>query len=262
MAVQHRSPEPHLGQRGREVQRFGATKAVRATVDVGQAELASHIDHTVLQPDARRADIERACTVARDLGCAGLCINPIHVRMASQLLAGTPVKVVAVVGFPFGATYTAVKTLEAELAIRDGADELDMVLDIGRLIDGEADVVEADIASVVQAAAGRPVKVVLECGRLSDDQKRQAVEIAERAGATYVKTSTGFLGSGATVHDVTVLRQAARTVAIKATGGIRFYEDAVALLDAGASRLGTSRTEAVLASQARQAPDRRRLPDG
>lgn len=188
--------------------------------------------------------------VARDLGCAGLCINPIHVRTASRLLAGTPVKVVAVVGFPFGATYTAVKVLETELAVRDGADELDMVLDIGRLIDGETDIVEADISSVVGAAAGRPVKVIVECGLLSDDQKRQAVGIAERAGASFVKTSTGFLGSGATVHDVTVLRHAAHDVAIKATGGIRFYEDAITLLDAGASRLGTSRTEAVLASRA------------
>jgi deoxyribose-phosphate aldolase len=223
----------------------------RVRLDPDQAELASYIDHTVLKPDARRADIERACTVARDLGCAGLCINPIHVRMASRLLAGIPVRVVAVVGFPFGATYTAVKALESELAIRDGADELDMVLDIGRLIDGETDLVEADIEAVVQAADGRPVKVVLECGLLSDDQKRQAVGIAERAGATYVKTATGFLGSGATVHDVTVLRQAARTVTIKATGGIRFYEDAVALLDAGATRLGTSRTEAVLGSRVR-----------
>ena len=216
-----------------------------------QRGLASHIDHTVLQPDARRVDVERACLLARDLGCAGLCVNPIHVRTASQLLVGSPVKVVAVIGFPSGATYTAVKALEACLAVRDGADELDMVLDLGRLIDGETDVVEADIRSVVQAADGRPVKVILECGLLSDDQKRRAVNIADRAGAAFVKTSTGFLGSGATVHDVTVLRQAARAVAIKATGGIRFYEDAVALLDAGASRLGTSRTEAVLSSRVR-----------
>ena len=227
-----------------------ATRSLQASRVSSRHDLASRIDHTVLHPDARRADVERACMVARDLGCAGLCINPIHVRMASRLLAGTPVKVVAVVGFPFGATYTAAKVLETELAVQDGADELDMVLDIGRLIDGETGNVEADIRSVVQAAGGRPVKVVLECGLLSDDQKREAVRTAERAGATFVKTSTGFLGSGATVHDVTVLRQAARAVKIKATGGIRFYEDAVALLDAGASRLGTSRTEAVLASRA------------
>lgn len=214
------------------------------------SDLANHIDHTVLRPDARRADIERACRVARELGCAGVCINPIHVALASSLLEGSSVKVVAVIGFPFGATYTAVKSLEAEAAVRDGADELDTVLAIGALKDGEFDVVQTDIEAVVRSAAGRPVKVVLECGLLNDDEKRQAVQIAARAGAAFVKTSTGFLGSGATVHDVTVLRQAAGgAVAVKATGGIRFFEDAVALLEAGASRLGTSATEAVLASR-------------
>lgn len=213
--------------------------------------LAAHIDHTVLRPEARRADIERACAVARELGCAGLCINPVHVALASRLLEGASVKVVAVVGFPFGATYTAVKALEADLAVRDGADELDMVLAIGWLKDGELEAVETDIAAVVHAAAGRPVKVVLECGLLTDDEKRQAVSIAAKAGAAFVKTSTGFLGSGATIHDVTLLRQAAgsTSIAIKATGGIRLFEDAVALLEAGASRLGTSRTETVLASR-------------
>lgn len=214
------------------------------------SDLANHIDHTVLRPDARRADIERACRVARELGCAGVCLNPIHVALASSLLKGSSVKVVAVIGFPFGATYTAVKSLETEAAVRDGADELDTVLAIGALKDREFDVVEADIEAVVHSAAGRPVKVVLECGLLTDDEKRQAVHIAARAGAAFVKTSTGFLGSGATVHDVTVLRQAAGgAVAVKATGGIRFFEDAVALLEAGASRLGTSATEAVLASR-------------
>lgn len=213
-------------------------------------ELASHIDHTVLRPDARRADVERACQVALELGCAGVCINPIQVVLASRLLRGSSVKVVAVIGFPFGATYTAVKALETELAVRDGAEELDMVLAIGQLKGGDLEFVETDIAAVVRAAAGRPVKVILECGLLSDIQKRDAAEIAVRAGASFVKTSTGFLGSGATVHDVTLLHQAVGTrLAIKATGGIRFFEDAVALLEAGASRLGASRTEAVLASR-------------
>jgi deoxyribose-phosphate aldolase len=157
---------------------------------------------------------------------------------------------VAVIGFPFGATYTAVKALETELAVRDGADELDMVLAIGQPKSGDLEFVETDIAAVVRAAAGRPVKVILECGLLSDIQKRDAAEIAVRAGASFVKTSTGFLGSGATVHDVTLLHQAVGTrLAIKATGGIRFFEDAAALLEAGASRLGASRTEAVLASR-------------
>lgn len=214
------------------------------------AELASHIDHTVLRPDARQVDVERACQVARELGCAGVCLNPIHVALASRLLRGSPVLVVGVVGFPFGATYTAVKVLETDLAVQDGADEIDMVLAIGQLKDEKFDLVESDIAAVVHAAGGRPVKVILECGLLSDAQKQRGAEIAVKAGAAFVKTSTGFLGSGATVHDVTLLHEAVGTmVSIKATGGIRFFEDAVALLEAGASRLGASRTEAILASR-------------
>ena len=214
------------------------------------ADVASHIDHTVLKPDAGRADIERACDVARQFGCAGVCVNPIHVALASRLLEGSSVLVVGVVGFPFGATHTAVKVLETELAIRDGADEVDMVIAIGQLRDGQLESVEADIAAVVRAAAGRPVKAILECGLLSDAEKRDGAEIAAKAGAAFVKTSTGFLGSGATIHDVTLLYQAVgTTLSVKATGGIRFLEDAVALLEAGASRLGASRTETILASR-------------
>jgi deoxyribose-phosphate aldolase len=214
--------------------------------------LARHIDHTMLRPDARRADIERVCREAVEFGCATVCVNPIWVALAGELLAGSPVKVVAVIGFPFGATHTATKVLETELAIRDGADEIDMVLAIGQLKDGDASFVVADIAAVVDASAGRAVKVVLECGLLSDDEKRRAVELSATAGAAFVKTATGFLGSGATIHDVRLLHRAAGSrLAVKATGGIRFFEDAVALLDAGASRLGTSHTQAVLASQDR-----------
>lgn len=214
------------------------------------ASMAELIDHTVLRPEAVAADIERACRVAIQLGCAGVCINPINVPLARSLLKGSAVKVVAVVGFPFGATYTAVKVLETELAISDGADEVDTVLAIGRLKDGDFAYVESDISAVVQAAAGHPVKVVLECGLLSDEEKRRAVELAVRAGAAFVKTSTGFLGSGATVHDVALMRRAAGSVVgVKATGGIRFFEDALALQAAGATRIGASRTEALLSSR-------------
>jgi deoxyribose-phosphate aldolase len=213
-------------------------------------QLASHLEHTLLRPEATRADIELACQVGRELGCAAVCINPIWVAVAGQLLDGSPVKVVAVVGFPFGATHTAVKEFETERAVRDGADEIDMVLAIGQLRDGDFAFVEADIAAVVRAAGGRPVKVVLECGLLSDDQKRRAVDLAATAGAAYVKTSTGFLGSVATIHDVALLHRAAGArLAVKATGGIRFFEDAVALLEAGAIRLGSSHSQAVLASR-------------
>jgi deoxyribose-phosphate aldolase len=224
-------------------------------------ELARHIDHTVLRPDAQTVDIERACEVARELGCASVCVNPIHVGLARRLLEGSSVLIVGVVGFPFGATYTAVKVLETELAVHDGADEIDMVLPIGKLRDDELASVESDIAAVVRAAAGRPVKVILECGLLTDAQKREGAEIAARAGAAFVKTSTGFLGSGATVHDVTLLHEAVGArLAVKATGGIRFFEDAVALLEAGASRIGSSRTEAVLASRVDRSKVRPQAP--
>jgi deoxyribose-phosphate aldolase len=214
------------------------------------AELARHIDHTVLRPDARREDVERACQVARELGCAAVCVNSIHVALASRLLGDSAVLVVGVVGFPFGATYTAVKVLETQLAVQDGADEIDMVVALGQLRDEQLDFVESDIAAVVGAAAGRPVKVILECGLLTDLQKKQGAEIAAKAGAAFVKTSTGFLGSGATVHDVTLLHEVVGTrLSVKATGGIRFFEDAVALVHAGASRLGASHTESILASR-------------
>jgi deoxyribose-phosphate aldolase len=213
-------------------------------------DLAAHIDHTILWPDARASDIEQACQVARDRGCASVCVNPLEVARVRRLLAGSPVSVVAVVGFPFGASHTEVKVLETELAVRDGADEIDMVVAIGRLRDGDSAYVEGDIAAVVQAAAGRPVKVILECGLLTDVQKTQGAAVAVSAGAAFVKTSTGFLGSGATIHDVALLDHAVGPgVRVKATGGIRFFEDAVALIEAGASRLGASRTEAILDSR-------------
>jgi deoxyribose-phosphate aldolase len=212
-------------------------------------QLASHLEHTLLRPEAGRSDIEAACKLGRELGCAAVCINPMWVALARQLLEGSGIKVVAVVGFPFGATFTAVKAFETEQAVRDGADEIDMVLAIGQLKDGELAFVEADIAAVVHAAGDRPVKVVLECGLLSDEQKRRAVDLAASAGAAYVKTSTGFLGSGATLHDVRLMHRAAGgRLGVKDTGGIRFFEDAEALLEAGANRLGTSHSPAVLAS--------------
>jgi len=167
-----------------------------------------------------------------------------------RLLRGSPIRAVAVVGFPFGATYTTVKVLETELAVRDGADEIDMVIAIGGLRDGDAEAVERDIAAVVHAAAGRPVKVILECGLLTDAEKCQGAEIAVRAGAAFVKTSTGFLRSGATLHDVKLLKKVVGDRAsVKATGGIHFFEDAVAKVDAGAARFGASHAEAILGLQ-------------
>src|SRR5207302_8777058 len=173
-----------------------------------RTELAARIDHTLLDPAATHHDILMACEIARRNHCATVCLNSNRVAIASQVLARTDVGIAAVVGFPFGASHVDAKAHEAALAIADGATEIDMVLDIGRLKDRESDAVRADIASVVAAAGGRPVKVILECARLTDDEKRLGCGLAVEAGAAFVKTSTGYLGHGATLHDVTLIRAA------------------------------------------------------
>jgi deoxyribose-phosphate aldolase len=164
-------------------------------------------------------------------------------------MAGSHVGIAAVVGFPFGAAHMGAKAYETRVAIHDGATEIDMVIDIGRLKDGDHDAVKADIRSVVEAADGRTVKVILECSRLTDDEKRTGSRLAAEAGAGYVKTSTGYLGHGATIHDVALIRSAVgEQLGVKASGGIVYYEDAVAMLAAGATRLGCSHTQQVLDS--------------
>ena len=212
-------------------------------------ELAALIDHTLLDPAATQHDVLMACEIARRNRCATACLNSNRVAVASEVLRGSGVGIAAVVGFPFGATHVDAKAREAALAIADGATEIDMVLDIGRLKDGQRDPVRAEIASVVLAAAGHPVKVILECARLTDDEKRTGCALTVEAGAAFVKTSTGYLGHGATLHDVALIRAAVGpNFGIKASGGILYYEDAVAMLEAGATRLGMSHTQQVLDS--------------
>lgn len=214
-----------------------------------RSELARVIEHTLLKPDATREDIERACQVATNNGCPAVVVNPSRVAPAARLLAGSGIDVVATVGFPFGAARTDVKVLEARLALADGADQIDVVIDIGLLKDGDLSSVEQELAAVVGEVGSHPVKVIIEAALLTDDEKRTACRLAVEAGAAYVKTSTGYSTGGATVHDVTLMRAAVGGRAtIKAAGGIRYYEDALALLNAGADRLGVSRTEALLAS--------------
>lgn len=214
-----------------------------------RAELARLIDHTLLDPAATNHDVLMACEIARRNQCATACLNSNRVALAADTLTGTGVGIAAVVGFPFGAAHVDAKAHETRLAIKDGATEIDTVIDIGRLKDGELAAVKADIASVVEAAAGHIVKVILECSRLTDDEKRTGCRLALEAGAGFVKTSTGYLGHGATVHDVVLLRAAVGSRAgVKASGGIVYYEDAVAMLTAGASRLGCSHTQQVLDS--------------
>ncbi|MBE3575075.1 MAG: deoxyribose-phosphate aldolase [Firmicutes bacterium] len=210
-------------------------------------ELAHRIDHTLLKPDATPMDIQRLCAEARAYGFATVCVNPLFVAQAAGELAGTPVGVCSVVGFPLGATPAQVKAVEAARAVADGAREIDMVLAIGLLKAGEEDRVREDIRQVVQAVAPVPVKVILETGLLTDQEKVLACHLAEEAGAAFVKTSTGFGHGGATVEDVRLLRATVGSrLRVKASGGIRDHQTALAMLAAGADRLGCSASVAVV----------------
>lgn len=213
--------------------------------------LARMIDHTLLKPEATPAQIKQLCAEAREHHFASVCINPLYVPLASEELAGSDVKVCTVIGFPLGATPTAVKVYEAELALAQGATELDMVIAIGQLKAGEEAAVRDDIAALAAVchAHGALLKVIIEAALLSAAEKVTACRLAQEARADFVKTSTGFARSGATVADVALLR---RTVGpemgVKAAGGIRTYEQALAMIEAGASRIGASAGITILAS--------------
>lgn len=203
--------------------------------------LNKYIDHTILKANATRAQVEKLCDEAAEHGFASVCVNSCWVPLCVERLAGTGVNVCTVIGFPLGAMSTAGKAAEAAAAVADGADELDMVINVGWLVAGEDDLVRDDIAAVVAAAKGRCVKVIIETCLLTDEQKVRACELSAEAGATFVKTSTGFSTGGATVHDVALM---AKTVAgrckVKASGGIHNAAEAQAMIDAGADRIGTS----------------------
>jgi deoxyribose-phosphate aldolase len=210
---------------------------MKPTVD----ELAQYIDYTLLKPGARPLQIERLCMGADMHQFAAVCVNPIYVEIAADELKNSSVKVCTVVGFPLGATFPEVKAFEAEEAVRRGAQELDMVMNIGALQNQQYDVVREDIETVVAAAKGVLVKVILETGLLTSSEKRQACELTKESGAQFVKTSTGFGPSGATVEDIKLMREmVGESMGVKASGGIRTYEEALRLIEAGASRLGTS----------------------
>jgi deoxyribose-phosphate aldolase len=204
--------------------------------------LREHIEHTLLKPDAQVRDIEKLCKEAKQYGLLGVCVNPCYVEMASQFLTGTDVKVVTVIGFPLGQNESFVKALEARRAVENGADEVDMVLNIGALKDGNDDYVAEEIREVVTAAAPADVKVILETCLLTDEEKVRACHLAKRGGAAFVKTSTGFSKGGATVEDVALLAKTAKPLGlkVKASGGIRTLEAARAMLAAGAERIGCS----------------------
>ncbi len=212
-------------------------------------ELARWIDHTLLKPDATREQIEKICDEAIEYGFASVCVNPTWVPLVYKKLRGHEPKVCTVVGFPLGATFSEVKALETELAIQQGADEIDMVINIGALKSGDYDLVEHDIRSVVRAAGRHIVKVIIEACLLTDEEKVKACTLAKIAGANYVKTSTGFSKGGATVKDVALMRKVVGTeMGVKASGGVRSYEEACQMVEAGATRIGASASVAIVAN--------------
>ena len=203
--------------------------------------LASYIDHTLLKADATEAQITRLCEEAREHRFASVCVNPRWVALCAQLLAGSGVRVCTVIGFPLGASSSAIKAAETRQAVADGADELDMVISVGDLKAGNYEFVRTDIRGVVKAAEGRTVKVIIEACLLTDEEKSLACKLAMAAGADFVKTSTGFSTGGATVADVKLMRAAVGpNFGVKAAGGIRTRQDALAMIEAGANRIGAS----------------------
>lgn len=210
---------------------------------MNREEVARLIDHTLLKPQATPAQVEQLCDEARRYGFASVCINPVYVRLAVKKLKGSGVAVCTVVGFPLGATTTPVKVSEARQAMADGAAEIDMVIHIGALKAGDHRAVQEDIAAVSDACheGGAVLKVIIEAVLLSDEEKVTACRLAQAAGADFVKTSTGFAGGGATVEDVRLMRQTVGPrMGIKAAGGVRSYADVLAMVEAGATRIGAS----------------------
>jgi len=207
------------------------------------SEMASRIDHTLLKPQATEEQIRQLCAEAREFNFATVCVNPAWVPLCAELLSGSPVKVCTVIGFPLGATLADVKAFEAQRCVALGAAEVDMVINIGALKSRQHDVVEEDIAAVVRAAhaLGGSVKVIIEAAYLTDEEKVEACALSKAAGADYVKTSTGFGPSGATVEDVALMRRVVGPeMGVKAAGGIKTAADARAMIAAGATRIGTS----------------------
>lgn len=209
--------------------------------------LAKMIDHTILKATASAEDVKKICTEAREYGFASVCVNPAYVGLVKKELEGSQVLTCTVVGFPLGANDTAIKKEEARLAVSQGADEVDMVINIGAAKGGNWDLVKEDIRQVVEASGTAEVKVILETCYLTEDEKVRACRAAEEAGAHFVKTSTGFGTAGATVEDIALMRKTVSSkVKIKASGGIRTLADALAMIEAGTDRIGASAGIAII----------------
>ncbi|MFV1958925.1 MAG: deoxyribose-phosphate aldolase [Planctomycetota bacterium] len=224
--------------------------------------LVASIEHTLLAPTATEEDVHRTCREARTYGFAGVCVAPCWLRTVVEDLDGTAVRAVTVAGFPLGSTLSGAKAFETREAVARGADEIDVVANLGWIRQGRWEGVTADLMGVVAAADGRPVKAILETGPLDADAIRRGAACAERAGVAYVKTSTGFLGGGATVEVVRLLRQAVGDrLGVKASGGIRTLDEARRLLAAGADRLGTSAGVAIAVEARGTGPSSPSRPD-
>lgn len=212
-----------------------------------RAQIASYIDHTVLKPAASAKDIEAAVAIAIEAEVAAVCFRPSDMVLAKQLLGNSKVGLATVVGFPHGTNDSKVKAFETALAVEQGANEIDMVIHIGHLIEGREDLVQGDIKAVVDAAGSALVKVILETSELTDEQIVRACKLSEAAGARFVKTSTGFASGGATSHTVSLMAKAVPLLGVKASGGVRTVEQLIDMVEAGATRIGTSATDAILA---------------
>lgn len=204
-------------------------------------DLAKFIDHTLLKPEAVTNDILQICAEAKQYHFASVCVNPCFTKLVAEQLSGSDVKTCCVISFPFGAEPSSVKATAANQAQLDGADEIDMVINIGKVKEHDYAYVEADIKAVVQAAKSAKVKVILEICYLSDEEIVQACLASKKAGAAFVKTSTGYGKGGATVEAIKLMRETVGTdMGVKASGGVRTYEQAVAMIEAGANRIGAS----------------------
>jgi deoxyribose-phosphate aldolase len=221
-------------------------------------EIAKMIDHSLLKPELTRQQVIEGCLLAKQYGCVSVCVKPCDVEVAREILRGTDVKVTTVIGFPHGHHLTEVKVAEADLAIKQGCEEIDMVMNIGRLRSGDYELVEQDIRAVCDTAHRRAVKVkvILENHYLTDEEKIKACQLCESAGADYVKTSTGFAKSGATIHDLKLMRRTCSPkVSVKAAGGVRTLDAALAVKAVGGTRFGATATKKIMDEALRREKD-------
>lgn len=217
------------------------------TKKIASDKIASMIDHTILKADAKESDIIKLCKEAKEYSFCSVCVNSCYVPLAVSLLKGDDVKVCSVVGFPLGAMISEAKAFEAKTAIDCGADEIDMVINIGFVKSGKYELVEKDILEVRNATRGKVLKVIIETCLLTDDEKINVCLIAKKVGADFVKTSTGFSIAGATYEDVALMRKTVGdSMGVKASGGVRTIQDAIKMIEAGATRLGTSNGIAIV----------------